>query len=122
MRHRNSKIKSRLGKQKGHRELMLRNMMTSLFTHGKVKTTETRAKIVQSSAEKLITKIKRKDLMNAIREVKKVLFTNESSKRAIEIAKNFENRTSGYTRLTFVGIRDGDATRMALLEFVDEKK
>lgn len=122
MRHRKNTSTARFGKAKGHRELMIRNLLTTLFSHEKLKTTEAKAKIARSSAEKLITRIKNKDQMNAVREAKKVLFTNLASKKALEIADRFKNVSSGFTRLTGLGDRAGDAARIALIEFIESKK
>lgn len=123
MRHRKSNITSRLGRKKGHREIMLRNLLTSFFVHEKVKTTETKAKIARSQAERLIRNIKgQSNAMNSIREAKKILFTVPATKKAIEIAERYKNIDSGYTRLTNLGARDGDAAKMVLIEFVEEKK
>ena len=101
---------------------MLRNLLTSLFLNDKLKTTEAKAKIVRSEAEKLITKLKRNDKANAIREAKKVLFTVPATKKAIEVAEGYKEKSSGYTRLTNVGIREGDASKMVLIEFVENTK
>jgi len=98
---------------------MIRNLLTSLFTHKKIKTTRPRGEITRSLAEKLLTKIKRKDDMNAVRAAKDVLLTKEASKNAISLAKDLK-RTSGYIRMTNVGVRDGDNAPMVIIEFIKD--
>ncbi|MCL2784014.1 MAG: 50S ribosomal protein L17 [Propionibacteriaceae bacterium] len=110
----------RLGGSPAHERLILRNLATQLFEHGRITTTETRAKRVQPVAEKLITKAKRGDLhsrrmvMRDITDptVVHVLFT--------EIAPAVEKREGGYTRITKVGPRKGDNAPMAIIEIVTE--
>ena len=110
----------RLGGGPAHERLMLANLATALFEHGRITTTETRARLLRPVAEKLITKAKRGDLHNR-REVLKtvrdktvvhVLFT--------EIAPTFAERPGGYTRITKIGPRKGDNAPMAVIELVTE--
>jgi len=110
----------RLGGSPAHEKLILANLATELFRHGKIKTTETKAKRLRPLAEQLITKAKRGDLHNR-REVLKtvrdktvvhVLFT--------EIAPTFAERPGGYTRITKIGPRKGDNAPMAVIELVTE--
>jgi large subunit ribosomal protein L17 len=109
----------RLGGSPAHERLILANLATSLFEHGKITTTETRARRLRPFAERLITKAKRGDLharrqvMRVIRDkdVVHVLFT--------EIGPRFENRPGGYTRITKVGPRPGDNAPMAVIELVE---
>jgi large subunit ribosomal protein L17 len=111
---------ARLGGSPAHERLILANLASQLFEHGKIVTTEAKAKRLRPVAEKLITKAKRGDIQ-ARREVLKtvrdkgvvhVLFT--------EIAPTFEDRQGGYTRITKVGPRKGDNAPMALIELVTE--
>jgi large subunit ribosomal protein L17 len=111
---------ARLGGSPAHERLILANLASQLFEHGKIVTTESKAKRLRPVAEKLITKAKRGDI-HARREVLKtvrdkgvvhVLFT--------EIAPTFEGREGGYTRITKVGPRKGDNAPMALIELVTE--
>src|SRR5688572_7828819 len=111
---------ARLGGSPAHERLILANLASQLFEHGKIVTTEAKAKRLRPVAEKLITKAKRGDI-HARREVLKtvrdkgvvhVLFT--------EIAPTFEDRQGGYTRITKVGPRKGDNAPMALIELVTE--
>jgi len=111
---------ARLGGSPAHERIILANLASQLFEHGKIVTTEAKAKRLRPVAEKLITKAKRGDI-HARREVLKtvrdkgvvhVLFT--------EIAPTFEDRPGGYTRITKVGPRKGDNAPMALIELVSE--
>jgi large subunit ribosomal protein L17 len=110
----------RLGGSPAHQRLILSNLATQLFEHGRITTTESRARALRPVAEKLITKAKRGDLHNrrqvlrTIRDksVVHVLFT--------EIAPTFAERPGGYTRITKVGPRKGDNAPMAVIELVTE--
>jgi large subunit ribosomal protein L17 len=111
---------ARLGGSAAHQRLILANLSTQLFEHGRITTTESRARALRPVAEKLITKAKRGDLHNR-REVLKtirsktvvhVLFT--------EIAPTFAERPGGYTRITKIGPRKGDNAPMAVIELVTE--
>ncbi|MDR0782395.1 MAG: 50S ribosomal protein L17 [Propionibacteriaceae bacterium] len=110
----------RLGGSPTHERFILANLATQLFEHGRIKTTETRAKRVQPLVEKLITKAKRGDLhsrrlvMRTITDptVVHVLFT--------EIAPSLADRDGGYTRITKVGPRKGDNASMAIIEVITE--
>lgn len=110
----------RLGGGPAHERLLLANLAASLFTHGSIKTTETKAKRLRPFAERLITFAKRGDLharrrvLSVIgsKEVVHVLFT--------EIAPQVAEREGGYTRITKVGNRKGDNAPMAVIELVLE--
>src|SRR6476469_9314278 len=110
----------RLGGSAAHQRHMLANLATALFEHGKITTTESRARTLRPVAEKLITKAKKGDLHNR-REVLKtirdktvvhVLFT--------EIGPQMAERPGGYTRITKIGNRKGDNAPMAVIELVQE--
>jgi large subunit ribosomal protein L17 len=110
----------RLGGSASHQRHILANLATALFEHGKITTTESRARTLRPVAEKLITKAKKGDLHNR-REVLKtirdksvvhVLFT--------EIAPKMAERPGGYTRITKIGNRKGDNAPMAVIELVQE--
>jgi large subunit ribosomal protein L17 len=111
---------ARLGGSPAHQRLILSNLATALFEHGRITTTEAKARVLRPHAEKLITKAKKGDLHNR-REVLKtirdksvvhVLFT--------EIAPSFAERPGGYTRITKLGPRKGDNAPMAVIELVTE--
>ena len=109
----------RLGGSPSHERLMLANLATSLFEHGRITTTESKAKRLRPLAEKLVTFAKRGDLharrqvMTTIRD-KDVVHTLFA-----EIGPRYENRPGGYTRITKVGPRKGDNAPMAVIELVE---
>ncbi len=117
MRHRNTK--ATLNRPADQRKAMVRSLISSLFLYGKVKTTDAKARALSSAAEKLITKIKGKDDMNAIRELKKVIYTEESSKKALLYVKE-SKKTSGFTRITKIGFRAGDSALLMQVELINE--
>jgi large subunit ribosomal protein L17 len=100
---------------------MLANLATALFEHGKITTTEARARRLRPYAEKLITFAKRGDL-HARRQVLTVV-TDKSVVHTLftEIGPSFAERDGGYTRITKIGQRNGDAARMAVIELVTEE-
>ncbi|MGH3270639.1 MAG: 50S ribosomal protein L17, partial [Trebonia sp.] len=112
---------ARMGGSPAHQRHMLSNLAAALFEHGKITTTEARARRLRPYAEKLITFAKRGD-MHARRQVLTVvpdkgivhnLFT--------EIGPSFADRPGGYTRITKLGPRKGDAAPMAVIELVQEE-
>lgn len=117
MRHRNTK--AILNRPADQRKALIRNLISSLFLYGKVKTTDAKAKALASAAEKLITKVRGKDDMNAIRELNKVIFTEESSKKALAFVKGLE-RASGFTRTVKVGMRAGDNALLMQVELCEK--
>jgi large subunit ribosomal protein L17 len=98
---------------------MLANLATALFEHGRITTTETKAKRLRPLAERLITKAKRGDI-HARRTVAKLIH-DKSVVHALfaEIGPRYENRPGGYTRITKVGPRKGDNAPMAVIELVE---
>jgi large subunit ribosomal protein L17 len=110
----------RLGGSPAHEKLLLANLATELFRHGKIKTTETKAKRLRPLAEQLITKAKRGDL-HARRRVLTVVKDKDVVYALFEqIAPRYGNRQGGYTRITKTGPRKGDAAPMAVIELVEE--
>ncbi len=110
----------RLGGSPAHEKLLLANLATELFRHGKIKTTETKAKRLRPLAEQLITKAKRGDL-HARRRVLGIVKDKDVVYSLFEqIAPRYTNRPGGYTRITKTGIRKGDAAPMAVIELVEE--
>ena len=111
---------ARLGGSSAHQRLILANLASQLFEHGRIVTTEAKAKRLRPLAEKLITKAKRGDIhsrrlvLTTVRDkgVAHTLFT--------EIAPSLADRDGGYTRITKVGPRKGDNAPMALIELVQE--
>jgi large subunit ribosomal protein L17 len=102
-----------------HRKMMMRNLATSLFLHGRVETTTAKAKELRQFAEPLITRAKRGDL-HARRLVAR--FINDDAavaKLFSEIGPRFSERPGGYTRVRHLGHRPGDAADIAIIELVD---
>jgi large subunit ribosomal protein L17 len=112
---------ARLGGSAAHQKHMLANLATALFEHGKITTTEARARRLRPYAEKLITFAKRGDL-HARRQVLTVV-SDKSVVHTLftEIGPSFAERDGGYTRITKIGQRKGDAARMAVIELVTEE-
>lgn len=123
---------ARLGGSSAHEQAILANLAASLFEHGRITTTETRAKRLQPFAERLLTKAKRGDL-HARRQVAAVIH-NKTPRRwdgegdaytivhrlFTEIAPQLTDRNGGYTRITKVGNRKGDNAPLAVIELVLE--
>jgi len=116
MRHRNkNKI---LDRKKGPRELMLRNLASSILLYEKVKTTKAKAQAVRPLVEKMITSAKAGDLA-ARRGLIKVLLQKNAVKKAMEVlGDRYKNRPGGYTRTTKLGVRQGDGAEMVQIELV----
>jgi large subunit ribosomal protein L17 len=111
---------ARLGGSPAHQRLILANLATALFEHGRITTTETRARVLRPVAEKLITKARKGDLHNR-REVLKTIHDKSVVHTLFtEIAPTFAERPGGYTRITKLGPRKGDNAPMAVIELVTE--
>lgn len=110
----------RLGGSPAHEKRMLANLATSLFKHGRIHTTETKAKRLRPLAERLITKAKQNDLA-ARRDVRRTIHERDTFVALFEeIAPRYTNRPGGYTRIVKTGPRKGDAAPMAVIELVEE--
>jgi large subunit ribosomal protein L17 len=110
----------RLGGSPAHERLILSNLASQLFEHGRIVTTEAKAKRLRPLAEKLITKAKRGDI-----HARRLVLTTVRDKGVVhtlftEIAPSLADRDGGYTRITKVGPRKGDNAPMALIELVRE--
>jgi len=108
----------KLGRTTAHRTAMLRAMVTFLFDKGRIETTVTRAKEVSSMAEKMITIAKTNDLHS--KRLVMAFVTNETVTKKLfdEIAPKYADVKGGYTRITKIGPRRGDAAEMAIIELV----
>ena len=121
MRHRRKGRK--LGRDASHRKALFSNMAGSLFEHGRIKTTEAKAKELRPIAEKLIT-LARKDPgdVAAQRQAVAYLRSKDSVHRLFhEVAPRFTERPGGYTRIVKLGPRQGDAAPMVYIELVDHE-
>src|SRR5450432_2953566 len=112
---------ARLGGSSAHQRHMLANLATALFEHGKITTTEARARRLRPYAERLITFAKRGDL-SARRQVLTVV-TDKSVVHTLftEIGPQFATREGGYTRITKIGPRKGDNAPLAVIELIQEE-
>lgn len=111
----------RLGGSSSHQKALLANLATSLFTHGRIKTTEPKARALRPYAEKLITHAKKGTLHNRREVLKKIRDKDVVHSLFAEIAPHFADRNGGYTRIIKVEARQGDNAPMAVIELVREK-
>lgn len=114
----------RLNRAPSHRKAMLRNMVTSLILHEKIKTTDEKAKELRKVADKMVTLAKRGDL-HARRQALRVIRSIDAMKKLFDdYGPRFVARSGGYTRITKVGFRHGDNATMAVIEYLpaEEKK
>ena len=117
MRHQRSGKK--LGRDSAHRKALYSNLTGALIDHGRIQTTEAKAKAVKPFAEKMITLGKRGDL-HARRQALAALRSNDVVHRLFaDVAPRFADRPGGYTRIIRLGPRQGDAADMVYLELVD---
>lgn len=108
----------KLGRNTGHRDAMLRNLVASLLFNARIVTTETRAKEVKSLAEKMITLAKKDDL-SARRQALSYIFDEAVVKKLFrELGPRYSERPGGYTRIVKMGHRRGDGAPMVVLELV----
>jgi large subunit ribosomal protein L17 len=110
----------RLGGSPAHQRLILANLATQLFEHGRITTTESRARALRPHAEKLITKAKKGDLHNRREVLKTIRDKSVVHTLFTEIGPTFAERPGGYTRITKIGPRKGDNAPMAVIELVTE--
>lgn len=114
-----------LGRSSGHRRALRRNLITELFRHERIKTTEAKAKAIRSDAEKLITLAKRglqddNYTLHAQRQAVAALNDPTIAKKLFaELAPRYEERPGGYTRLYKLGRRQGDGASLVVLELVE---
>lgn len=117
MRH--MKRGKKLGRNASHRKALMRNMAVSLFRHERIETTEAKAKVLKSFAERIITLAKRGDL-----HARRLVATDINDKQMVQklfqdLGPRFAERNGGYTRVLKLGHRKGDAAPMALIELTD---
>jgi large subunit ribosomal protein L17 len=118
MRHR--KAGRKLSRNASHRKALMRNLVTELLRHGRIKTTLAKAKALRSPAEKMITLGKRGDL-HARRQALSYIQSKDVVHELFDtIAARYAEREGGYTRILKLGQRKGDAAPIALIELVEE--
>jgi len=110
----------RLGGSSSHQKALLANLATSLFEHGRIKTTEPKARALRPYAEKLITHAKKGTLHNRREVLKKIRDKDVVHTLFAEIGPFFADRNGGYTRIIKVEARKGDNAPMAVIELVEE--
>ncbi len=119
MRH--AKAGKKLGRDSAHRKALYSNLAGALIEHGRIRTTEAKAKAVRPIAEKMITLGRRGDIA-ARRQATAYLRSNDVvHKLFAEVAPRFADRPGGYSRIVKLGPRQGDAAEMAYLELVDHQ-
>jgi large subunit ribosomal protein L17 len=112
---------ARLGGSPAHQKLIVANLATSLFEHGKITTTEAKARVLRPFAERLITKAKKGDLHNRRQVLATIRDKGVVHALFEEIAPRYAERPGGYTRITKIGPRKGDNAPMAVIELVTEE-
>lgn len=118
MRHRSSR--ARLNQKPDHAKLMLRNLVTSLLLYESIRTTKKRAIVARSVVDKLVTTAKTKEPHLAIRSINAVVTDVNASRKLMQVlAKRYNKRSSGFTRMTAVGSRKGDGAELVDLSLVD---
>ena len=108
----------KLGRTSDQRKAMLRQLTTALLENGKIETTFYRAKEVQPIAEKMVTLGKKNTLATYRKALGYITKEDVAKKLFSEIAPKYADRNGGYTRVTRIGVRRGDAAEMAIIELV----
>ena len=117
MRHQRAGRK--LGRDSAHRKALYSNLAGALIEHGRIKTTEAKAKAVKPFAEQMITLGKRGDLAARRKALSELRSQDVVAQLFSEVAPRFAERPGGYTRIVKLGQRQGDAAEMVYLELVD---
>jgi large subunit ribosomal protein L17 len=117
MRH--HRVGKKLGRDSAHRKALYANLAGSLIEHGRIKTTEAKAKAVKPFAEQMITLGKRGDLAARRQAIAQLRSQDVVHVLFAEVAPRFAERPGGYTRIVKLGPRAGDAAEMVYLELVD---
>ena len=112
---------TRLGGSPAHQRLIVSNLATALFEHGRITTTEAKARVLRPVAEKLITKAKKGDLHNRRQVLQTIRDKGVVHTLFEDIAPRYAERPGGYTRITKIGPRKGDNAPMAVIELVTEE-
>jgi len=109
----------KLNRTSEHRKALIKNMLNSLIKYEQITTTLPKAKVLKPQAEKIITLGKKNTLQNTKKLVSKLQDLNSTNKVKKTLAKRYENRKGGYTRIIKAGYRYGDKAPIAVIEFVD---
>lgn len=108
----------KLGRNTGARKALIKNLLAAFFTHGRIETTEAKAKELRKFADRVITLAKRGDLAARRLAIKAVANVGVVHKIFEEIPEKYSDRSGGYTRILKLGPRRGDAAPMVLIELV----
>ena len=117
MRH--QRAGKKLGRDSAHRKALYANLAGALIEHGRIKTTEAKAKAVKPMAEKMITLGRRGDIHARRQAIAFLRSQDVVHKLFSEVAPRFADRPGGYSRIVKIGTRQGDAAEMVYLELVD---
>ena len=109
----------KLNRTSEHRKALIKNMLNSLIKYEQIKTTLPKAKVLKPQAEKIITLGKKNNLQNTKILVSKLQDIKSTNKVKKTLAKRYESRKGGYTRIVKAGYRYGDNAPLAIIEFVD---
>ena len=109
----------KLNRTSEHRKALIKNMLNSLIKYEQIKTTLPKAKVLKPQAEKIITLGKKNTLQNTKKLVSKLQDLKSANKVKKTLAKRYEKRNGGYTRIIKAGYRYGDKAPIAVIEFVD---
>lgn len=116
MRHRNRK--TILGRTAAPRKALMRDLVTSMILHGRIKTTATKARVLRPEIERLVTRA-RKGTLAERRFIQRVVYTEAALKKIMdEIGPRYKTRDGGYTRILKIGDRKGDGSPMVMIEFI----
>jgi large subunit ribosomal protein L17 len=116
---RHQRAGKKLGRDSAHRRALYANLACSLIEHGRIRTTEAKAKAVKPFAEQMITLGKRGDLAARRRAISELRSQDIVHALFADVAPRFADRPGGYTRIVKLGPRQGDAADMVYLELVD---
>ncbi len=116
-------LNKKLGRKRDARNMLVRNLVTSLILHERIKTTAIKAKILKSRIEKLVTLAKRSNKLMAKRFLARYLLDKNASKKVLEVLlPEFKDRKSGIVRTIKIGPRKGDSADMVYIELLLSKK
>lgn len=111
----------RLSRKPAQRKQLVRNLVTSLLLYESIRTTETRAKVIQPLIEKMITKAKSQPPHLAVRSMNRIVTDKNASRKMFEvIVPMFQNRSSGFTRIRSLGRRIGDGAKLVEISLVSD--
>lgn len=109
----------KLGLKKSHRDALVKNLITSLVLHDRIKTTQSRAKAVASRFARMMRVVQTKEKREAIRVMPQFCTNIKVSQKIVnELKTKYENRRSGFTRITRLGLRKGDSASLVQIELV----